>query len=396
MSVYVPKLSKVWHYDFQYKRQRYNGVLVSDSGQPLPASTKKRVAQDYEAILKASVKKKVANGHKAEKPPITLGEALGRYYGEHAVYTASARETLDCSANIVRIGDTHRPSLRSMNLEDITDAHIAWYVARRRGEPNRHYSPRNKPEGWVAPRISNRTVNADIELLRRVFRRASKAWKLNIGHMPDWAMHILPVPKGRERYLTEDEEPRLYKAIRAVRPDFQDFIEFAQETGLRETNVIFMEKKHLNLAARTGRVVQKGGDVFEFPLGDRALEIVRANWMNHKTRLFTYIYRGRDKRKHGKRFPFTASGWRKQWRQILAIAGIEDFRFHDLRHDKATKTMAATGGNLKAVQRLLGHRDLASTARYAHVMDDAIRDATNAASSLRVPNDPRKKLTKKR
>ena len=80
-------------------------------------------------------------------------------------------------------------------------------------------------------------------------------------------------------------------------------------------------------------------------------------------------------RRSGERYPFTKSGWRKQWSRALKAAGIEDFRFHDLRHTAATRTLRASG-NMKAVQKMLGHSDITTTARYAHVMVDDVRAAT--------------------
>ena len=52
---------------------------------------------------------------------------------------------------------------------------------------------------------------------------------------------------------------------------------------------------------------------------------------------------------------------------------MTDFRFHDFRHDLATKALRETG-NLKLVQRMLNHADIRHTLRYAHVLDDEVAD----------------------
>jgi integrase len=73
-------------------------------------------------------------------------------------------------------------------------------------------------------------------------------------------------------------------------------------------------------------------------------------------------------------------------------AGIMGFRFHDVRHDMATKLLRETG-NLKLVSRALNHSDVRTTARYAHVMDDDLADALQRLSKPRekVPREvPRK------
>ncbi len=64
-----------------------------------------------------------------------------------------------------------------------------------------------------------------------------------------------------------------------------------------------------------------------------------------------------------------------------------DFRFHDFRHNLATKVLRETG-NLKLVQRLLNHSDIATTTRYAHVLDGEVADALE-----RVIDSPNKSST---
>jgi site-specific recombinase XerD len=59
-----------------------------------------------------------------------------------------------------------------------------------------------------------------------------------------------------------------------------------------------------------------------------------------------------------------------------------DYRFHDNRHTAATGILRATG-NLKAVQKLLRHSDVSTTAKYAHAMIDDVRDAMEAGEKSR-------------
>ncbi len=59
-------------------------------------------------------------------------------------------------------------------------------------------------------------------------------------------------------------------------------------------------------------------------------------------------------------------------------------RIHDLRHTAATHVVQATG-NLKMAQKLLRHDDISTTAKYAAVLDDDLRDALDAMLSQKVP-----------
>lgn len=61
---------------------------------------------------------------------------------------------------------------------------------------------------------------------------------------------------------------------------------------------------------------------------------------------------------------------------------MSDFRFHDFRHDLATKVLRRTG-NLKLVQRVLNHADLKTTTRYAHVLDSEVAAALEDVAKTR-------------
>lgn len=61
---------------------------------------------------------------------------------------------------------------------------------------------------------------------------------------------------------------------------------------------------------------------------------------------------------------------------------MEDFRFHDFRHDLATKLLRQTG-NLKTVQKALSHSDIKTTTRYAHVLDEEVAEALESLSKQR-------------
>jgi len=64
------------------------------------------------------------------------------------------------------------------------------------------------------------------------------------------------------------------------------------------------------------------------------------------------------------------------------MAGVDDFRIHDLRHDFASKLLRKTG-NLKLVQQALNHASLRTTTKYAHVLDDEVAAALEAFSQDR-------------
>jgi integrase len=71
---------------------------------------------------------------------------------------------------------------------------------------------------------------------------------------------------------------------------------------------------------------------------------------------------------------------KKAWARICKLAGLEGVRVHDLRHTFAS-SLVSSGTSLHIVGRLLGHTQPQTTARYAHVADDALRHATDRFGS---------------
>jgi integrase len=92
----------------------------------------------------------------------------------------------------------------------------------------------------------------------------------------------------------------------------------------------------------------------------------------------------------GDRYRLTYNGAKSAWQRIRANAGVADFRFHDFRHDFGTKLLRDSG-NLKLVQKAMNHRDIKSTLRYAHVLDEDV-----AAAVERLAESRKKSRTKLR
>ena len=68
--------------------------------------------------------------------------------------------------------------------------------------------------------------------------------------------------------------------------------------------------------------------------------------------------------------------------RTIKETGITDLRLHDLRHDFCTKLLRATR-NLKLVQKAVGHSNINTTAKYAHVLDDEIGEGMEAMEAKR-------------
>ena len=353
MSLYKSKKSPYWQYDFVIRGRRFHGST---------GTADKAAARTIEARRRTQA---AEGGDRARKPAITLNHAAGAYNETAARGLPSAGDVAYQLENLVRgLG-------KDTELAEITDAALAHYVARRRGDRARHRSAL----------VANATVNREVELLRRVLRHAAKIGADIGDHAPDWKAHRLPEPDERARSLTTEEEARLFAELR---PDLRPLVAFCLLTGMRAMNAMRLTWAQIDQDAGAIHYKVKsrkpGGVSKQLPITSAVAAILAGQRGNHPIYAFTYVCKkSRARRRQGERYPFSKNGWRKDWRAALEAAGIADFRFHDLRHTAATRTLRACG-NLKVVSKMLGHADITTTARYAHVLTDDIRSAMEAAS----------------
>ena len=355
MSVYKPKGSPFYQFDFQLGGDRFHG------------STKRTTRREAEAVEQAertAAKKRQAEAREASAS-LKLDDVAFRYWNEVGQHHAGAANTWrDLERLVDHLG-------KSTLLTEIGDDEVAKLVAWRRGHRvvrSRKKQARNGPPG---PTLANATVNrSTTEVLKKLFTRA-KAWGVRFEREPNWKSHWLPEPQERVRELVGDEASRLEEA---TRDDHGPFFYFVHASGLRLRECL-LKWSEVDWAARQIRKPGKGGRLVTAPITPTVREILWPLRGHHEVHVFTYVAtRTRDGRIRGQRYPLTYSGVKTAWRRLRGKAGVVGFRFHDFRHDVGTKLLRATG-NLKLVQRALNHADLKTTAKYAHVLDQEVATA---------------------
>lgn len=329
MSVYKSKNSPFWQYDFQINGRRFHG----STGQVSKAAAKN---------VEARKRREMAEGPKRQS--LTVDEMMGEYWRHKAERQKTAATTRYQMLNLIA-------ALRG-DVADITTSDLMDYARRRRAK------------------VSDSSVNREIQLYRRAWKFCDAADRFEMGKTPNWGAIIYPEPKERVRSLTDAEQAAL---LEALRDDLKPFIAFAIGTGARLSTIIRLRWSDVDLASGRATLAEvKGGGSHSIPLTPELVALI-ANQPKVGPYVFTYVcQQSRGKRRKGERYPLTPTGWRRAWAAALAAAEIEDFRFHDLRHTAATQLLRATG-NIKLVQRLLGHQNIATTARYAHADDDDLR-----------------------
>jgi integrase len=205
------------------------------------------------------------------------------------------------------------------------------------------------------------TTNRYLALIRAILKRACDEWEW-LERVPKFKLYR--EAEGRVRALTPQEFQALLKELPT---HLADMAIFAVATGLRQANVKGLQWQYVNLGQQHAWVPgsqHKNGKPHAVPLNDMAMAVLRRQVGQHPTNVFTF--RGKP----------IANVNTKAWTGALGRAGIEDFRWHDLRHTFATWHRQA-GTPTHELQRLGGWKTGAMVERYAHVAPEALQGAAN-------------------
>ena len=210
------------------------------------------------------------------------------------------------------------------------------------------------------------TVNRMRAFLSSVFGYAIK----HKGYVTDNPVRLTPTRtehNKRERYLTEHERLALLDACKqSAWPKLHLLVTLALTTGARQGELLALHWSDIDWKAKTASLAtSKNGEPRTMPLPRPAIEALRPFREVGGNLIFPSEIRWRK--------PFE---FRKHWNRALKDAGIEDFRFHDLRHSAASFLLNA-GCTLEEVGQVLGHKSLQTTRRYAHLSIQRKQEVTS-------------------
>jgi len=221
-------------------------------------------------------------------------------------------------------------------------------------------------------RAPKTTANV-LAVLSSLLRAAVRWGYLEASPMDDVPKVVVP-PQPFD-FWTANESERFLSAVEEHEPRHAAFFRVALRTGLRQGELYALEDHDLNLDGRSVHVQRslvrghlgppKGGRTRRVPLTEDLVARLRAAGWGRGTRrrLFTRTD-GRPLARAVVKGPF--------WR-ATAAAGLRRIRLHDLRHSYASQLVMA-GVPLTAVQRFLGHADIRTTQRYAHLAPEVLSD----------------------
>lgn len=232
--------------------------------------------------------------------------------------------------------------LRTQKLAEI-DRDLIEFIAKKKEQSN----------------VSLTTVNRILELIRAILNRAHKEWGWLDKTPP---IRMRKIENKRIRWLTKQEANRLLKELP---PHLNEMASFTLATGLRESNVTQLKWEQIDLTKKHALIhadESKSKRPIPVPLNKQAISILKAQI--GKNDIYAFTYQGK---------PVTRCN-NHAWQKALKRAGINDFRWHDLRHTWASWHVQ-NGTPLHELQQLGGWSNYETVLRYAHLSSEHLRVA---------------------
>ncbi len=295
--------------------------------------------------------------HAVEAKRHTLADVINRYLKDPTV------------KQITR--DGYRPFLLwwreeagYLKLHDLTPAKISLLRDKLQDTPVQA----KKQGGQIKVRTAA-TCNRNLAALSSILSIAWREWQL-IEENPCKKVRKLQEPRGRTRFLSEEERERLLLACKdSESRHLYLAVLLALATGARKKEVWDLSWNDVDLI--NGMVTfnrTKNDEVRSIPLAEGVLEMLRDRSKIRRidtTKVFP-----------SKSNPKQSILLERPWRTALKNAQIEDFRWHDLRHSAASY-LAMSGVPMRSIAEILGHKTLQMVKRYSHLSQDHLRDEIN-------------------
>lgn len=256
---------------------------------------------------------------RSEAEATTLAQALERYKREVTPKKKGASREAD------RIGVWLRSDLAKRSLASLKGADFAAYRDKR------------------LKMVASNTVRLELAIISHLFTVAAQEWGLPLSN----PIQYIRKPKGsnaRTRRFEGDEEQRLMAAC-SKHPYLSRLIVLALETAMRQSEIVALSWAEVDLQKSViEKKDSKNGEARTIPLTQKAKAAL-------------------GDRGIGRLFPTFP---RKAWEGAIERAGLEDFHFHDLRHEAVSRLFEREMNPLE-VAAVSGHRTMQMLRRYTHL-----------------------------
>jgi integrase len=202
------------------------------------------------------------------------------------------------------------------------------------------------------------TVYQEFAMMRRMFNVARREWKWTRENPAADLSFTVGTSNARDRWLSLKEEKKLlsYAGTEWLR----QVILFALNTGMRRGEILSLKWSSVDLKRQFITVEKsKNGEKRSIPMSEMLVYVLQ------KPKVVAISNRV---------FPHSKAALKSGFDRARYKAGIKDFKFHDLRHTFATR-LVQNGVDLYKVKKLLGHKTIAMTMRYAHHCPESLRSS---------------------
>lgn len=343
-------------------------AVIRKSGFPTTAKTfrTKRDAEDWSR----RVEDEMVRGVYIQRAPaerMTVAEALKRYMAEVSPTKrpASAASEAGHAKPLIQY-------LGKYSLAALTPEIIAKYRDDRLAGLDRK-DAKGKPA--PKPRSPN-TVRLDLALLGHMFNTAMKEWGVGLTYNPVQSIRRPSPAPGRERRLSADEEASLLQAVDThSNPMLGWIVRIALETGMRSSEITTLRRSQVDIKRRVVRLLETKNTLPRtIPLTRSAVSVFQQALDNPIRPIDTDLVFFGEPGKDGQRRPYN---FNKVWLTIKARAGLQDLRFHDLRHE-AVSRLVEGGLSDQQVAAISGHKSMQMLKRYTHLRAEDLVDELDA------------------
>lgn len=207
---------------------------------------------------------------------------------------------------------------------------------------------------------SDKTRNTQLRYkacISTIFRFAAEALYIDYDVNPARNVHIKPDPNEIVRYLDKSERKRLLNACKQSQwSKLYLLVLMAMSTGMRKSELLQLRWCDIDFDRQLAMLADsKNGDPLHCPIPSQAIEELKRHRKIGKSLIFAS--------KDNNRKPYY---FRYLWDTAVKKAKIENFRFHDLRHDFCSQ-LAMNGKSTHENRDLAGHRTIQTTQRYIHL-----------------------------
>lgn len=243
--------------------------------------------------------------------------------------------------------------------------------------------------------VSESTANRKIAELKHMFTKAADWYMVSdaVCKMVH-KVKLFKVDNARVRFLSEEEIRELLAACdqRRIKRDgtlevkkqghLKPIILFALNTGCRREEILSLKWEQVDLKHGFINIPRtKNGEQRKLPINDTLNEVLKGLVRRLDV---PWVFYEVKKSKAGKETVKRIADTKRSFTTACKKAGIVDFHFHDLRHTFASH-LVMNGVDLTTVSRLMGHKSLAMTLRYAHLAPNHLSKAVNVLNSTMAP-----------